>query len=146
MTSVNKAIIIGNAGKDPEVKALANGNQVASFSVVTSDKWKDKATGEWKENTQWHNVVIFNEHLVKMAENHIRKGSKVYVEGAIKTRTWTDTAGVTRYSTEIVLQWFGGHIAILDFKNGGGEAPTSHQQAKQNGYQKQIDLDDEVPF
>src|ERR1700759_3457019 len=102
--SVNKVILVGNLGKDPEVRRLQNGNPVVNLSVATSESWRDKATGERKERTEWHRVVIFSEGLAKVAEQYLKKGAKVYIEGALQTRKWTDQAGVEKYSTEVVLQ------------------------------------------
>ena len=147
MASVNRVILIGNLGRDPEVRKLSNGNSVCNLRIATSDTWKDKATGEKKEKTEWHQVVIFDEHIVKFCENYLNKGSKVYIEGALQTRKWTDQAGVEKYSTEICLQKFRGVLQSLDAKGGGGEV---HAVAKNEGYQKDKfhngDLDDEIPF
>lgn len=112
--SINKAIIIGNLGRDPEVRATQDGREVVTLNIATSESWKDKATGERKEKSEWHKVVIFNEGLCKVAKQYTRKGTKVYVEGQIQTRKWTDKDGVERYSTEIVLQNFNGTLTILD--------------------------------
>jgi single-strand DNA-binding protein len=112
--SVNKAIIVGNLGADPEARAMNSGGEVVSFSVATSEKWKDKGTGQQKEATEWHRVVIFNEPLGKVAKQYLRKGSKVYIEGRLQTRKWTDQGGVDRYSTEIVLQAFNATLVLLD--------------------------------
>ena len=113
--SVNKAILIGNLGKDPEVRRLNSGDQVVSFSLATSETWRDKTSGERKERTEWHNVVIFNENLGKIAEQYCKKGSKIYIEGQIQTRKWQDQSGADRYTTEIVLQRFRGELTLLDF-------------------------------
>ena len=116
MASVNKVILVGNLGKDPEVKSMQSGDRVASFPVATSERWKDKATGERKEKTEWHKVTIFDERLVEIAEKYLRKGSKVYLEGQLQTRKWTDQNGQERYTTEIVLQRFRGDLTLLDAK------------------------------
>ena len=116
MASVNKVILVGNLGQDPEIRATQNGKEIANFSLATSESWKDKATGEKKENTQWHRVVVFNENLVNVVKNYVKKGSKIYVEGQLQTRKWTDKDGVEKYSTEVVLQNFGGTIVMLDSK------------------------------
>ena len=118
--SVNKVILIGNLGKDPEVRRMQNGNPVVNLTVATSDTWRDKATGERKEKTEWHRVVIFSEGLAKVAEQYLKKGAKVYLEGALQTRKWTDPQGVEKYSTEIVLQGFNSTLTMLDGKAGGG--------------------------
>src|SRR5438105_5302155 len=104
--SINKVILIGNLGADPEIRTLNSGDRVANLRIATSESWRDRATGEKKERTEWHRVVIFNDNIVKVAENYLRKGSTVYIEGAIQTRKWTDNTGVEKYSTEIVLQKF----------------------------------------
>lgn len=116
MASVNKVILVGNLGKDPEVKSMQSGDRVASFPIATSERWKDKATGERKEKTEWHKVTIFDERLVEIAEKYLRKGSKVYLEGQLQTRKWTDQNGQERYTTEIVLQRFRGDLTLLDAK------------------------------
>ena len=118
--SVNKVILIGNLGKDPEVKSFQNGGRVCNFSIATSESWKDRNTGERKEKTEWHSVAIFNEGLANVAEKYLRKGSKVYIEGALQTRKWTDQAGVEKYSTEIVLQGFNSVLTMLDGAPGSG--------------------------
>ena len=119
--SVNKVILVGNLGKDPEVRRLNNGEPVVSLSIATSENWKDKATGERKEKTEWHKVVIFNEPLAKVAEQYLRKGSKIYIEGQLQTRKWQDQAGVEKYTTEIVLQRYRGEMTLLDGRSGGGD-------------------------
>ncbi len=116
MASVNKVILVGNLGKEPEVKSMQSGDRVASFPVATSERWKDKATGERKEKTEWHKVTIFDERLVEIAEKYLRKGSKVYLEGQLQTRKWNDQNGQERYTTEIVLQRFRGDLTLLDAK------------------------------
>ena len=119
--SVNKVILIGNLGKDPEVRRLNSGDQVVSFSLATSDTWRDKTTGERKERTEWHNIVIFNENIGKIAEQYCKKGSKIYVEGQLQTRKWQDQNGQDRYMTEIVLTRFRGELTLLDSRGGGAE-------------------------
>ena len=119
MASVNKVILVGNLGKDPEVRSMQSGDRVASFPIATSERWKDKATGERKEKTEWHKVTIFDERLVEIAEKYLRKGSKVYLEGQLQTRKWTDQNGQERYTTEIVLQRFRGDLTLLDTKPDG---------------------------
>ena len=113
--SVNKVILVGNLGKDPDVRRLNSGDQVVSFSVATSETWRDKASGERKERTEWHNVVIFNENLGKVAEQYCKKGTKVYLEGQLQTRKWQDQSGADRYTTEVVLQRFRGELQLLEF-------------------------------
>lgn len=127
--SVNKCILIGHLGADPEIRSLSSGDRVANLRLATSESWKDKATGERKEKTEWHRVVIFNDGLVKVAEQFLHKGSKVYLEGQIQTRKWADQSGVENFSTEIVLQKFRGELTMLDGKkdgaSGGETAPQS---------------------
>ena len=155
--SVNKVILIGNLGKDPEVRRLNNGEPVVNLSVATSESWRDKQSGERKEKTEWHRVVIFNENLAKVAEQYLRKGSKVYLEGQLQTRKWTDQAGVEKYSTEVVLQKFRGELTMLDGKGEGGgsrsyddDAGGFKAGAKRTGEGPREnfsqDLDDEIPF
>ncbi len=118
--SVNKVILIGNLGADPEIRTLNSGDRVANLRVATSESWRDRGSGERKERTEWHRVVIFNDNLVKVAENYLRKGSKVYLEGAIQTRKWQDQSGQEKYSTEVVLQKFRGELTMLDGRGGAG--------------------------
>jgi len=123
MASVNKVILVGNLGRDPEIRRLNNGEQVATLRLATSETWRDKATGERKERTEWHQIVIFNENIVRVAEQYLKKGSKVFVEGQLQTRKWSDQAGVERYSTEVVLQRFRGELVMLGSPgDGGGQA------------------------
>lgn len=117
--SVNKCTIVGNVGKDPEVRNTQDGRKVVNLSVATSESWKDKQSGERKERTEWHRVVIFNDNLAEVAEKYVRKGSKVYIEGALQTRKWTDQGGAEKYTTEIVLQKFRGELTLLDGKKDG---------------------------
>src|SRR6201994_1000314 len=118
--SINKVILVGNLGKDPEIRRTQDGRAIANLSIATSEQWRDKATGERKEKTEWHRVVIFNEGLAKVAEQYLKKGAKVYIEGALQTRKWTDQAGVEKYSTEVVLQGFNSNLTMLDGRSGGG--------------------------
>lgn len=118
--SVNKVILIGNLGRDPETRRLGNGDPVVNLRIATSESWRDKSTGERREKTEWHSVVIFNPNLAKIAEQYLKKGSKVYVEGQLQTREWTDKDNQKRYSTEIVLQNFRGELTLLDGRDGGG--------------------------
>lgn len=118
--SVNKVILVGNLGRDPEIRRTPNGDPIVNLSVATSENWRDKATGERKEKTEWHRVVIFNENLAKVAEQYMRKGTKVYLEGQLQTRKYTDKDGVEKYSTEIVLSRFRGELVLLDSRNGSG--------------------------
>ena len=149
--SVNKVILVGNLGKDPEVRRMTSGDPVVNLSIATSETWRDKASGEKKEKTEWHRVVIFNKNLADVAEKYLKKGAKVYVEGQLQTRKWTDKDGAEKYSTEVVLQNFRGELTMLDGRTGGGEggggfgggargaseAPASFQRDE---------MDDEIPF
>src|ERR1700744_3606897 len=120
--SVNKVILVGNLGKDPEIRRTQDGRPIANLSVATSEQWRDKATGERKEKTEWHRVVIFSEGLAKVAEQYLKKGAKVYIEGQLQTRKWTDQQGVEKYSTEVVLQGFNSNLTMLDGRSGAGGA------------------------
>ncbi len=120
--SVNKVILVGNVGKDPEIRSFQNGGRVASFSVATSESWKDKATGEKKEKTEWHRISILNDNLINVVENYVKKGSKLYIEGQLETRKWTDQAGAEKYSTEVVLRPYRGELTLLDSKGSGGSS------------------------
>jgi single-strand DNA-binding protein len=152
VSSVNKVILIGNLGKDPEVRRMQSGDAAVSFSVATTESWRDKTTGERKDKTEWHNVVIFNEGLAKVAENYLRKGSKVYVEGALQTRKWQTSEGVERYSTEVVLQKFRGELTLLDSRKDGERDDVSHRDtapARSSAPVKPgraMDDGDEIPF
>jgi single-strand DNA-binding protein len=118
--SVNKVILVGNLGRDPEVRRMGSGDAVVNLRIATSENWRDRQSGERKERTEWHSVVIFNENLAKVAEQYLKKGSKVYIEGQLQTRKWTDQQGQERYSTEVVLQRFRGELTILDSRGEGG--------------------------
>lgn len=158
MSGINKVILVGNLGADPEVRATQDGREIASFSVATSETWKDKNTGERKERTEWHRIVVFNEGIVQVVKNYLKKGSKVYVEGMLATRKWTDQAGIERYTTEVVLKAFNGQLTMLDTKGSGGVPPASspddygsggssgYSQAPINQPGPVDDLDDEIPF
>ena len=153
MSGVNKVILVGNLGRDPEVRRMNSGDAVCNLSVATSESWRDRQTGEKREKTEWHRVVIFNENLVKVCENYLRKGSKVYVEGQLQTRKWTDQNGQEKYSTEVVLQKFRGELQMLDGRNEGGSsfesAPSRSARAAMDGPKEDFrnaDLDDEIPF
>ena len=139
--SVNKVILVGNLGRDPEVRTFQNGGKVCNLRIATTETWKDKNSGERKERTEWHSVAIFNESLARVAEQYLRKGSKVYLEGQLQTRKWQDQSGQDRYSTEVVLQGFGSTLVMLDGKQEG------QQQGQQNsgGYDDGIDQDS-IPF
>lgn len=155
--SVNKVILIGNLGADPEVRRTQDGRPIVNLRVATSDTWRDKNTGERREKTEWHRVVIFNEGLCRVAEQYLKKGSKVYIEGALQTRKWQDKEGQERYSTEVVLQGFNSQLTMLDRAGGGGgasadsddfgsssAAPSRRPAMASAG--KRDDMDDEIPF
>ncbi|MFN8829912.1 MAG: single-stranded DNA-binding protein [Labrys sp. (in: a-proteobacteria)] len=162
--SVNKVILIGNLGKDPEVRRLSSGEPVVNLRIATSETWRDKASGERKERTEWHAVVIFNENLARVAEQYLRKGSKVYVEGQLQTRKYTDQQGVEKYSTEIVLQRYRGELTLLDARGQGADdggrdfggsvsgpdfgssGPMERRAAVPGGGKFSSDMDDEIPF
>ena len=160
--SVNKVILVGNLGKDPEIRRTQDGRPIANLSVATSETWRDKASGERKEKTEWHRVVIFNEGLCKIAEQYLKKGAKVYIEGALQTRKWTDQSGVEKYSTEVVLQGFNSTLTMLDGRGGGGGgsfgsddsgdfgsgSPSSSapRRAVAAGGGRNSDMDDDIPF
>ena len=157
--SVNKVILIGNLGADPEVRSFANGGKVCNLRIATSETWRDKNTGERKEKTEWHSVAIFNEGLVRIAEQYLRKGSKVYIEGQLQTRKWQDQSGQDRYSTEVVLQGFNGTLTMLDGRGeGGGGGGGMSSGSDQGGYggggggggvgsrSPAGEIDDEIPF
>jgi len=118
--SVNKVILVGNLGRDPEVRAMQNGDKVCNLSIATSERWKDRNSGAMQERTEWHRVVMFDQRLVDVAEKYLKKGSKVYIEGQLQTRKWTDQQGVEKYSTEVVLQRFRGELTMLDTRSGSG--------------------------
>jgi single-strand DNA-binding protein len=171
--SINKVILVGNLGRDPEIRSTNDGTRIANLALATSESWRDRNSGERKERTEWHRVVIFNERLVEITEKYLRKGSKIYVEGALQTRKWTDNAGVEKYSTEIVLQRFRGELTMLDGARGGsgggameggadyedysgggdqvryggtGSGSGSGGGAPARGRVPAADLDDEIPF
>ena len=120
--SVNKVILVGNVGNDPEIRTFGNGGKVANFSIATSENWRDKQSGERKEKTEWHRVAVFNDGLVGVIERYVKKGSKLYIEGKLQTRKWTDNSGQDKYTTEVVLQGYGGNLTMLDGRNDGGGA------------------------
>src|SRR5215813_7633260 len=163
MAGVNKVILVGNLGADPEARSLNNGGEVVNMRIATSEQWKDR-DGNRQERTEWHNIVIFNENLGRVAKNYLRKGSKVYLEGQIQTRKWTDQSGNDRYTTEIVLQRFRGELVLLDsregagggrsafgedyddFGGGGAQGGSQRAQSRPQPAAFDTDLDDDVPF
>lgn len=148
MSSVNKVMLVGNVGKDPEFRTTSSGERVASFSLATSDRWKDKATGERKERTEWHNIVVFNEQLVGILDRYVRKGSRLYVEGKLQTRKWTDKNGQDRYTTEVVLQPFRGEIQLVDRASDEPMEATVAGMVKAERKPPTLreELQDDVPF
>ena len=163
--SVNKVILVGNVGSDPEIRSFNNGGKVANFSIATSENWRDKQSGERKEKTEWHRVAIFSDGLVNVVERYVKKGSKLYIEGKLQTRKWQDRDGNDKYTTEVVIQGFGGTLTMLDGRNdgarSGGGGGGYNQDSGGGGYQNQgqsrsasaqegpaenFDLDDEIPF
>jgi single-strand DNA-binding protein len=155
--SINKVILIGNLGRDPEIRATQDGREIANLAIATSESWKDRNTGERKERTEWHRVVIFNDGLVNVAKNYLHKGSKVYIEGQLQTRKWTDKDGQEKYSTEVVLQGYGGSLTMLDgakreggsFDDSASSGGYSSAPARSGGQRQSSpvpELDDEIPF
>lgn len=158
--SVNKVILVGNLGKDPEIRKLSDGRPVANLSLATSESWKDKATGEKREKTEWHRIVCFNEGLCRVIEQYLKKGAKIYIEGQLQTRKWQDKDGQDKYSTEVVLQGFNSQLVMLDSRGGGGggsaledsggefgsSGPSSSRRPATVGAGKRGDMDDEIPF
>ena len=158
--SVNKVILVGNLGRDPEIRTLNSGEKVANLSIATSETWRDKASGERKEKTEWHRVVIFNENIIRVAEQYLKKGSTVYIEGSLQTRKWTDNAGVEKYSTEVVVNRFKGELTMLGGRGEGGgmdrdEGGYAAGGGGGGGFSRSssgpkesfpADLDDEIPF
>jgi single-strand DNA-binding protein len=163
MAGVNKVILVGNLGKDPVVRATNDGSKIVSFSLATSESWRDKATGERKEKTEWHNIVIFNENIGKIAEQYLRKGSKVFVEGQMQTRKWTDKDNQEKYTTEVVVGRFKGELTLLDSRNegggggsgggygggdysGGGGNAGGNRSSGSSAPSRDADFDDDIPF
>ena len=160
--SVNKVILVGNLGRDPEVRTAQDGSKIVNLSIATSESWKDRSSGERKEKTEWHRVVIFNPNLADIAERYLKKGSTVYVEGALQTRKWTDQSGAEKYSTEVVISRFRGDLTLLGGRDGGGGAAPGGNDpygspaparsggggggSSGSGWEPPADLDDEIPF
>jgi single-strand DNA-binding protein len=159
--SVNKVILVGNLGRDPEIRSTQDGTRVANLSLATSESWRDKSSGERRERTEWHRVVVFNDRLVDVCERFLKKGSKIYIEGALQTRKWTDQSGVEKYTTEVVLQKFRGELTMLDGRGGGGAG--AEEEGASGGFSDTAssgpgrmgrapagagggDLDDDIPF
>ena len=163
--SVNKVILVGNLGRDPEIRSMPNGDRIANFSIATSEQWRDRSTGERKEKTEWHRIVVFNDNIVKVVENYVKKGSTVYVEGALQTRKWTDKDGVEKYSTEVVIGKFKGELTMLGGRSEGSGASqgagygagrggdddyasgfSTGGANKPSGPKESYDLNDDIPF
>lgn len=155
--SVNKVILVGNLGRDPEVRAMQDGGKVVTLSVATSERWKDKSSGEPRDKTEWHRVVIFNDRLADVAERYLKKGAKVYLEGQLQTRKWTDKDGQEKYSTEVVLQRYRGELTMLDGKGDGASGSSGGYVANDDGYDQTPravasgggsapEIDDDIPF
>lgn len=150
--SVNKVILIGNLGQDPEIRSFPSGGKVANLRIATSESWKDRNSGERRERTEWHRVAIMSEGLVGVAERYLRKGSKVYIEGSLETRKWQDQSGQDRYTTEIVLRNFGGTLVMLDGRGEGGSGggarnnPQPSDDRDYGGYNQGSSFDDDIPF
>lgn len=156
--SINKVTLVGNLGREPEIRHTQSGSKIVNMSIATTDSWKDKSTGERKERTEWHRVVIFNPGLADIAERFVKKGSRVYIEGALQTRKWQDNSGVEKYTTEIVLQNFNGELVLLDAKGGdnassssglpfgGDKASTTSNAGWDEAATSSSDLDDDIPF
>ena len=153
--SVNKAILLGNLGRDPEIRSMQSGAKMASFSIATSKRWKDKSTQEQKEKTSWHNIVVFGDGLVDIVEKYVKKGSKIYIEGELQTRKWQDKDGNDRYTTEVILQGYNSNLTLLDNRN-NSEIQSSNESVnndtksiEENSYQNNSDssdLDEDIPF
>jgi len=141
--SINKVILVGNLGKDPEVRSAQDGSKVVSFSVATSESWKDKVSGERKDRTEWHRVVVFNSGIADICEKYLHKGSKIYLEGQLQTRKWQDQAGVERYVTEVVVPRFRGDITLLDSR---GESSSSGESGSYEEKSTSMGIDDDIPF
>ena len=143
MASVNKVILVGNVGRDPEVRTMNNGGKVVNLSVATSEAWKDKNSGERQEKTEWHRVVIFNEKIAEIVERYVTKGSRIYIEGSLQTRKWTDKDGSEKYATEVVVKAYRGELVLLGGGAGNGEAKT---QSQGSAPRKAAPMDDDIPF
>lgn len=164
--SVNKVILVGNLGRDPEIRSMPNGDRIANFSLATSETWRDKSSGERKEKTEWHRVSVFNDNIVKVIENYVKKGSTVYVEGSLQTRKWTDKDGVEKYTTEVIIGRFNGQLTMLGGRSeggsqgggygggsGGGRGDDDYSSGfqtgganKPSGPRESYDLNDDIPF
>jgi single-strand DNA-binding protein len=147
--SINKVILVGNVGQDPEIRNTQDGREIASLSIATSDSWKDKNSGEKKEKTEWHKIAIFSQGLVGIVKNYVKKGTKLYIEGSLQTRKWTDNNGIERYTTEIVLQNYNSTLQIIDSRKQDSSDNYSQNSNRDNSREDQISIeenDDEIPF
>lgn len=148
--SINKVILVGNVGQDPEVRSTSDGREIANFSLATSESWKDKATGEKRDKTEWHRIVIFSQGLVNVVRSYVKKGTKLYIEGSLQTRKWTDNQGVEKFTTEIVLQNFNSTLQILDSRGSAGSSDSASSGASyskpKNSDVSVEETDDEIPF
>lgn len=144
--SLNKVILIGNLGKDPEIRSTNDGKEIATFSLATTESWRDRMSGEKKERTEWHRIVVFSDGLVNVIKNYVKKGSKLYIEGVLQTRKWTDNSGIEKYSTEIVLQNFNSTLIMLDNKGSDSYDHNSGKASSEAPSFDHSDLDDEIPF
>jgi len=145
-TSLNKVCLLGNVGKDPEIRNTQNGNQIANLTLATSESWKEKSSGERKERTEWHKITVWNQHLIPVIEKYVKKGSKLYIEGTLQTHKWQAQDGTERYTTEVVLNNFGGVLLLLSDSRGGGSSEPSARAPAKNEKQRYDDLDEEIPF
>jgi single-strand DNA-binding protein len=148
--SINKVILVGNVGQDPEIRSTQDGREIANFSLATSDSWKDKNTGEKRDKTEWHRIVIFSQGLVNIVKNYVKKGAKLYIEGSIQTRKWTDSQGVEKFTTEVVLQNYNSTLQILDSKDRSSSSDSMHSSSSSSSKSRNDvsveESDDEIPF
>lgn len=148
-SSLNKVMLIGNVGKEPDIRSTNDGKEIASFSLATTETWKDKASGERKDKTEWHKIVVFNEALVNVIKNYVHKGSKLYVEGSMQTRKWIDSSGSEKYTTEVILQNYNGVLTMLDNNRSSGESTVEDMPFNDSKSRKEFsndELDDDIPF
>ena len=144
--TINKVILVGNLGNDPEIRSTSDGREIANFSLATSESWKDKNTGERKSKAEWHRVVIFSQGLVGIVKNYLKKGTKIYIEGQLQTRKWTDNSGIEKYTTEIVLQNFNSTLSILDSKQSSSDTSNNFNDNNQDQNSTDDIIDDDIPF
>ncbi|MGB4192256.1 MAG: single-stranded DNA-binding protein [Rickettsiales bacterium] len=146
VNSINKVTLVGNVGRDPEIRTTQDGKEIASITLATSESWKDKSSGERKERTEWHRIVIFSDGLVNIVKNYVKKGSKLYIEGALQTRKWVDNSGVERYTTEIVLQGYSASLLMLDNNKNHSDNQSSSSNSSFGSSFNAEEIDDEIPF